>query len=123
MKPSSFKTWAMLRLTLLAGISTTARSMRLALRMRVSRSAIGPFIMVVRSLPARFLNTRDQAIACHVSETDPANAKLAIHCPRPAAELAAQSNADFFPRQHLHRVRLLPAGFELCQLAAKLHVF
>src|SRR4051812_39384400 len=103
-------------------MSTAGRSIRLALRMRVSMSANGSVIMV-ESSPARLLHARDQPIARHVAKTDTADAELAVHGPRPAAQLAAQPNANALARRHFDLVRSAPAGFQLGQLLAKLHVF
>src|SRR5438309_2033144 len=50
MKPSSSSTLASATLRFVAGISTAGRSISLALRMRVSMSAIGSVIMVWSSL-------------------------------------------------------------------------
>src|ERR1700675_868127 len=112
MKPSSLRTCATAALSLVAGMSTAGRSMRLALRMRVSMSANGSVIMVVSS-PARFLDAGNQAVARHVAEADAANAEFAIDGARPAAQLAAQANADALARRHLDLVRSAPAGLEL----------
>src|SRR5205085_8441603 len=98
MKPSSLSTWAMRCLSLVLGMSTAGRSMRLALRMRVSMSAIGSVIMAGILSPARFLDARDQAVAGHVAEADAADAELAVHRARPAAQPAAQADADLVAR-------------------------
>src|SRR5262245_22678330 len=100
MNPSSLSTWARRALRLVAGMSTAGRSMRLALRSRVSMSAIESVIMA-RLSPARFLHTRDEAVAGHVPKTDPADAELAVHRPRPAAQPAAQADADLVARPQL----------------------
>src|SRR5207253_3368438 len=67
-------------------------------------------------LPARFADTRDQAVARQIAEADPADAELAVHGPRPAAHLAAVLDADERPRlEHLVYVPLGRVG--LLQLA------
>src|SRR5215469_14578265 len=106
MKPSSLRTWAMLRFSSVAGISTAARSMRLALRMRVSMSAIGSVIMALTPLPTRFLYARNETIAGQAAKTDPADAELPIDGPAPAAQLAAIADADFVARPQLGFIRL-----------------
>src|SRR4051794_4790785 len=102
MKPSSLRTCAMLAFRRVAGMSTAGRSMRLALRMRVSMSAIGSVIMVRNSSPARLLDARDQAAVRHVAEADPADAELAVHRTGPAAQLAAHPDADPLAGGQLH---------------------
>src|SRR3954452_535703 len=100
MKPSSLSTWAMLALRCEAGMSTAGRSMRLALRMRVSMSAIGSVSIsssVVRCagvLPARFFQAGDEAVAGQAPEADAADAELAVDGPAAAAQPAAQLDAD-----------------------------
>src|SRR5262245_30797566 len=116
MKPSSLSTWAMAFLIFVVGMSTTGRSMRLALRMRVSMSASGSVIMVGTPSPARLLHAGDQPVAGHVAEADPADAELAVNRPRSPAQPAAQPNADALARRHLHLVRVALAGLQLGQL-------
>src|SRR5260370_14070594 len=99
MKPSSLRTWAMATLSLVAGMSVTGRSMRLALRMRVSMSATGSVIMAVLLSPARFFDAGNQPVAGHVAEADAADAELPIDGPWPAAQLAAQPAAALLPRR------------------------
>src|SRR5437868_1514683 len=94
MKPSSLSTWATFALRRVAGMSTKGNSIRLALRMRVSMSASGSVIMAVSPSPACLLDARDQAIAGHPTKTNPADAELPVVGPRPAAQLAAQPDAD-----------------------------
>src|SRR5262249_1098917 len=97
----------MASLSLLAGMSPTWRSMRLALRMRVSMSAMGSVIMARFLSPARFLDAGNQSVRRHAAETDPADAELAIDRPRPAAQLAAQPYADALARLELDLCRVL----------------
>src|SRR5271166_2697912 len=100
MNPSSLSTWATLAFNLVAGMSTAGRSIREAFRMRVSMSATGSVIMVAFPSPACSLDARNQSVAGQIAEADPANAKLAIHRPRPAAQLAAHADLDSLARQH-----------------------
>src|SRR5262245_10860989 len=98
-------------------MSTNGRSMRLALRTRVRKSASGSVIIALLSpSPARLLDAGDQPVAGHAAETDPAHAELPIDRPRPAAQLAAQPDADALARRHLHLVRGLLPGLELDHL-------
>src|SRR4051812_32372013 len=107
-------------LSLVADISTAGRSMLLALRMRVSMSAMGSVIMgkflrvsgprypaaaprrpeprALSMSPAGLADAGDEAVAGHVAEADPADAELAVHGPRPAAQLAAHLDADLLAR-------------------------
>src|SRR3954451_3226302 len=121
MKPSSLSTWATAILSRLAGMSTTGLSIRLALRIRVSMSANESVIMVGGPSPAGLLDARDQPVAGHVAEADPADAELAVDGARPAAQLAPQPDADLLARQHLDLVRRALAGLELGQLLLELH--
>src|SRR5579884_2204130 len=100
MKPSSLSTSATAALRRLAGMSTAGRSMKLALRMRVSMSATVSVIMVVGPSPARLGDAGDQPVAGHVAEADAADAELAVHRPRPPAQFAAQPDADDVARPH-----------------------
>src|SRR5262245_1442956 len=64
-------------------------------------------------LPARFLDAGDQPVAGHVAEANAADAEFAVNGPRPAAQLAAEPDADLLPRRHqlvlvLLGLRLLP---------------
>src|SRR5262245_53221496 len=100
MKPSSLSTLATAAFIFVEGMSTVGRSMRLALRMRVSRSAIGSVIMVCAPSPAGLGDARDQPVARQAPEADPADAELAVDRPRPAAQLAAVADADDLARLH-----------------------
>src|SRR5438105_4909760 len=97
MKPSSLSTLATFTLRCVEGMSTTGRSMRLALRTRVNISEIGSVIMVASS-PARLLHARDQSVTGHATKTDTANAELPIDGARPTTQAAAQPNADLVAR-------------------------
>src|SRR5581483_3839079 len=122
MNPSSLSTWATFTFSRLAGISTAGRSIRLAFRRRVSMSASGSVIMDRVPLPAGLLDAWDEAVAGHVTEADAADAKLAVDSPRPAAQPAAQANADALTRQHLNLGIGLFAGFQLGRLLLEFDV-
>src|SRR5262245_47551092 len=102
MKPSSLRTLAIAAFSFVAGMSTVGRSMRLALRMRVSMSAIGSVIMVGTSSPAGLGNAGDQPVRGHPPEADAADAELAVDGAGPAADLAAVADAD--DRAGLHQL-------------------
>src|SRR5262245_59207683 len=93
MKPSSSSTLASATLSLVAAISTNGRSILLALRMRVSISAIGSVIMAVSPfrgwLPGCLANAGDHPVAGEFAEADPADAELAVHRSGASADLAA----------------------------------
>src|SRR5690349_7232010 len=72
--------------------------------------------------PTRLLNAGDEALAGHVAEADAADAELAVHRPRPPAQLAAALDPDLLAHRHLHRGAGLPAGLQLRQLLAELDV-
>src|SRR5262245_30192258 len=101
MKPSSLSTWAIRSFWRVVGMSTAGRSTRLALRRRVSMSAMGSVIMAGVSSPARFLDAGDQAVAGHAAEADPADPELAVVGARPAAQPAAVADADLVARPQL----------------------
>src|SRR5947208_15375912 len=90
--------------------------MRLALRMRVSMSAMGSVIMAQFLSPARLLDAGNQSVGRHVAEADPADAKLAVDGPRPAAQLAAQPHADALARRELDLGGVLLVGLPLRHL-------
>src|SRR5262245_1558407 len=116
--PSRLSTSARPHFTLESGISTRGRSIRTALRMHVSISAMGSVIMFVEVrgplslvrrylpvahsaatnngqrttnsfLPARVADAGDQALVGQLTEANAANAKLAIDGSRPTAQFAA----------------------------------
>src|SRR5436305_1770977 len=98
MYPSSLRTWASLAFSPDAGISTAGFSIRTALRMRVSMSANGSVIIGGVFLPTGLADAGDQTVGRHAPEADPADAKLTVDGPRPAADLAPQPDADQVPR-------------------------
>src|SRR3954452_12542837 len=69
------------------GISTFSCSARLALRMRVSMSAIGSVIMCLS--PAALGHAGDDALVGEIPEADPAHPELAVVRPRAATPVAA----------------------------------
>src|SRR5438552_4128229 len=86
MKPSSFRISAIRTLSREAGMSTFSCSARLALRIRVSRSAIGS--LRIRPLPARLHDARNLALERQLAETEPAHLELPEVAARTAAQLA-----------------------------------
>src|SRR5262249_31831911 len=86
MKPSSFRISAMRTLSREHGISTFSCSARLALRMRVSISAIGSLRM---ALPARLHDARHLALERQFAKAEPAHLELPEIPARAAAQLAA----------------------------------
>src|SRR5262249_51262962 len=112
----------MFTLSWVEGISTTGRSMRLALRMRVSMSEIGSVIMVASS-PACFLDAGNQPVAGHAAEADAADAEFPIYRAGPAAQAAAEPNADLVARAELGLLRVAFIGFKLRQLFLELGAF
>src|SRR5438045_6808424 len=72
------------------GVSTCAWPARDALRIRVSRSAIGSVIALIRSpLPTTLRDPGDEAPERHLPETDPAQAELPEVPARAPADVAA----------------------------------
>src|SRR5262249_2795464 len=106
MKPSSLRTWATRCLSLVLGMATAGRSMRLPLGMCVSMSASGAVIMGAFLSAARLRHAGNEPVAGHVAEADAANAKFAVHRPRASAQPAAQPDADLVARPHLRLVGL-----------------
>src|SRR5438874_13749700 len=116
MNPSSLRTCAKCALIPDAGISSTGRSMRAPLRIRVSMSANGSVIMVVRSSPTRLRDAGNQAVARQISKTDAADAELPIDRSGPSADLAAHFDPDPIARPELRIHRIAPMLFERRQL-------
>src|SRR5437870_9890252 len=113
----------MASLNLLAGMSTTWRSMRQALRMRVSMSAMGSVIMAQFLSPARFHDAGNQSVGRHVAEADPADAELAIDSARPPAQLAAPPHTDALARRELDLGGVLLVRFPLRHLLPEPDIF
>src|SRR4051794_40815246 len=73
------------------GMRTSSCIAVLALRTRVSMSAMGSVMVMVRaSSPARLGHAGDLPCVRHVSEADPAQLELAVHRVRSPALLAAR---------------------------------
>src|SRR5215472_7113571 len=103
MNPSSLRSSAIFVLSLEAGTSTFSCSARLALRIRVSRSAIGSLIMVSPLLPARLDHARHLAPERQLAEADPAHLEL----PEVSARASAQAAPPVSARLELGRTLLL----------------
>src|SRR6266480_6992874 len=78
------------------GIITVSCMATLALRIRVSMSAIGSTMVIVAVLlsPARLGHARDLAVVHHLPKTDPAQPELAEHGLGPAAPAAPGVGPD-----------------------------
>src|SRR5215467_7799472 len=87
MKPSSLRSSTMRTFSLEAGMSTFSCSARLALRMRVRRSAIGS--LLIAASPARLHDARHLTPESELAEAQPAHLELAEIPAGPAAQLAA----------------------------------
>src|SRR6478609_6330208 len=98
----------MATLSFVACISTAGFSIRLALRMRVSMSAIGSVIMCGAPLLPRGLgHAGNLAVGGQPPEADAADAELAVDAAAAAADLAPQPDLDPLPGRHqLGRVPL-----------------
>src|SRR5437870_4712120 len=92
MKPSSFRISAIRTLSREAGMSTFSCSARLALRIRVSRSAIGS--LRIRPLPARLHDARNLALEQLLAETERVVAASVEALGRHAAEVAHAGQRD-----------------------------
>src|SRR5437773_10426611 len=87
MKPSSLRISVIGVLSLEDGMSLFSCSARLALRMRVSRSAIGSLIdMVVRPLPSGLDHARHFALDGELPAAEPAELDLPQTAELPAAQ-------------------------------------
>src|SRR6266545_6887566 len=107
MKPSSLRISVIRTLSLEDGMSTFSCSARLALWMRVRRSAIGSLIdMVVRPLPTGLGHARHLALEGELPEAEPAELELPEKAARPAAQLAAAVDARLELRRLLQPLRL-----------------
>src|SRR6476646_2756988 len=71
------------------GMRVTSASAVLALRMRVSMSAMGSVVMQ-SPLPARLRHAGDHARVRELAQADAAQPELPVHGARPAAPLAAR---------------------------------
>src|SRR2546423_10703728 len=104
MNPSSFSSSAMRTLSREDGMSTFSCSALLALRMRVSRSAIGSLRM---ALPARLHDAGHLALEGELPEAQAAHPELAQVAAGTAAQPAAAVTArrEFRRAQRLHDER------------------
>src|SRR5277367_3790015 len=88
MKPSRSRMPANDTLSLEPGIFTVSNMAELALRIRVSMSAMGSVIVMMR-LPARLCHARYLPGVHHHTQADPAEPELAIHGLGTTTSLAA----------------------------------
>src|SRR5664280_650574 len=77
-KPSRSRTFARFSFNFELGIFTVSNIAELALRMRVSMSAMGSVIVMIY-LPTRLGHAGDLAGVHHLSQADTAQAELAVH--------------------------------------------
>src|SRR5712691_2383367 len=89
MNPSSFRMFAILSFSWDEGMSTFSCSAPLALRMRVSMSAIGSVSIPRLLLPGGLDHSRNLAFEGQFPEADPAHLEFPQVSPRAAAQLAA----------------------------------
>src|ERR1700677_1033475 len=102
MKPSRSRMEARDTFSLEPGIFTVSNMAELALRIRVSMSAMGSVIVMVR-LPTRLCHAGDLPGVHHHTQADPAEPELAVHGLGPATALAARVT----PHLELGRALLL----------------
>src|SRR5512147_2762030 len=98
MKPSCSSTFRTSSFRREAGISTRSWPARIALRRRVNRSLRESLVFIAS--PRSFHDAGDVPHVRVLPETDAAQAELAEHAPRPAADAAAPDRAR-------HELRLL----------------
>src|SRR6266536_5840172 len=99
MKPSSLRISVIRTLSLDDGMSTFSCSARLALRMRVNRSAIGSLIDMVRlSLPARLDHARHFALEGELPEAEPAELELPEEAARSSAQRSEEHTSELQSR-------------------------
>src|SRR5215471_4646770 len=89
MYPSSLRSRAISTFILELGMVACSCSALLALRMRVSMSAIGS-VSTSSLLPARLRHAGNRALVRELAQTDAAEAELAEDRTRPAAPVAAR---------------------------------
>src|SRR5215468_1692837 len=106
MKPSSLRISVIRTLSFEAGMSTFSCSARLALRMRVSRSAIGSLIDMARLLPAGLDHARHLALEGELPEAEAAELEFPQKAARPPAQLAAAVGARLELGRLLQPLRL-----------------
>jgi hypothetical protein len=76
-----------------------------------------------RGLPARLLYTGNEPITGEVTETDAADAELAVHGASSPTKLAATLYPNLFARRHLHLIWSSPARVQLRKLLTIPNVF
>src|SRR5262249_29762520 len=74
-------------------------------------------------LPTRLADAGDHPVAGQAAETDAAGAELPVHGPRPAADLAAQADADQVARPQLRLRRLALVRLQRLELLAERGIF
>src|SRR5258708_38006409 len=89
MYPSSFRRRAISTFIRELGMEACSCSALLALRMRVSMSAIGS-VSTSSLLPTRLRHAGNRALVGELAQADPAEAELLEHRARPAAPVAAR---------------------------------
>src|ERR1700752_1942369 len=97
-----------------AGIWTVSWAARIALRMRVRKSAIGSVIDMAWLLPGGLRHPRDLTVVGELAQADAAQPELAVHRMRTTAAVAASICTCL----ELRRARLLDAQRCLCHQAA-----
>src|SRR5258705_9891121 len=99
MYPSSLRTWATPRLSLLFRQRTDLALLRAALRMRVSMSEVRScwdisYSGIEGELPTGFPHAGNHALQREFAQHDAADAELAVHAARAAGQLAAVAVAS-----------------------------
>src|SRR5579863_552775 len=89
MKPSRSRTFAKFSLSFELGIFTVSNIAELALRIRVSMSAMGSVIVMIY-LPTCLRHAGNLAGVDHLTQADPAQAELAVHRARSTAALTTR---------------------------------
>src|ERR1700691_1536846 len=90
MKPSFWSTLARFSFSLELGIFTESNIAALALRMRVSMSAMGSVIVIAVLLPTCFRDAGNLTGVNHHAQADATEPELAIHRTRPSTSLATR---------------------------------
>src|SRR3984957_13787854 len=111
MKPSRSRTFARLSFNFELGIFTVSNIAELALRIRVSMSAMGSVIVMIY-LPTRLRDAGNLAGVDHLTQADTAQAELAVHRARSTASLATRVGT----RRELRGLLLLDAKSFLCHI-------
>src|SRR5579863_6375151 len=88
MKPSRSKTVARLSFNFELGIFTVSNIAELALRIRVSMSAMGSVMVMIS--PTRLGHAGNLAGVHHLTQADPAQAELAVHRARSTTSFATR---------------------------------